>query len=129
MRRAFAVIVPWLVWGIVDNVVYFVLLAVSPGSFDEQSIPVATVMLVFLLVLRACYSIASGWIAAKIAKGSRAPIPYAAGLLLLTGIIVQWLSWTSYPIWFSVGFLVPIVPCALLGAKLGSETPSLAESH
>ena len=128
MRKTFAVIVPWLVWGIVDNVVYLVLLAVSPGSFDEQSIPTATVMLVYLLVLRASYSIASGWIAGKIAKGSRTPIPYVAGLLLLTGIIVQWLNWTSYPIWFSVGFLVPIVPCALLGAKLGIETPSLAES-
>ena len=129
MRGPLTVIAPWLVWGVVDNVVYLVLLAVTPESFDEHSIPATTVMLVFLLALRACYSIACGWIAAKIAKGSRTPILYAAALLLLTGVIVQWLSWTSYPIWFSVGFLVPIVPCALVGAKLGSEPPPTAKTH
>ena len=46
MRTALAVVVPWLVWGILDNVIYQILLAVSPDAFNEQSIPATTVMLV-----------------------------------------------------------------------------------
>ena len=121
MRTALAAIVPWIVWGILDAVIYQILLAVSPNAFDEQSIPNTTVMLVVFLVLRASYSIDVGWIGAKIAKGSRKPIPYLAGLLFLTGVVVQAMNWTSYPAWFHVGFLVPIVPCALLGVRLGRK--------
>ena len=106
-------------WGILDAVVYQILLAISPDAFNKQSIPDTTVMLLIFLVLRATYSIDVGWIGAKIAKGSRKPIPFMAGLLLLTGVVVQALVWSAYPAWFHVGFLVRIVPCALLGVKLG----------
>ena len=120
MRTTLAVIVPWLVWGILDNgVLYLVLFPFFPDSFNEQSIPVATMMLVVLVALRASYSIDAGWISAKLAKGSRKPTLYLAGLLLLTGVVVQAMAWSSYPTWYHVGFLVPIVPCALLGVKLG----------
>ena len=119
MRTALAVIVPWLVWGILDNGIYQILLAVSPNAFNDQSIPNTTVMLVVFLVLRASYSIDAGLIGALIAKGSQKAIPYLAGLLVLTGVMVQALTWSSYPAWYHVGFLVPIVPCALLGVKLG----------
>lgn len=130
VRTALSVIVPWIVWGIVENLVYWTLFAVFQESFDKQlSMPrkTATVVLVLFPVLRASNSIACGWIAAKIAKGFSSPIPYVAGSLLLTGLAVHALSWgfdSSYSVWFHVGFLAPILPCALLGAKLGQVRTS-----
>ena len=121
LRTVLAVIAPTLLWGVLDNLVYLALLSLSPGSFDEQKLPSTNLMLGFFLALRAFYSIDAGWLSAKISQGDQKPILLAAGLLLLTGIAFQAINWNQYPIWYHLGFLVPIVPCALLGAKLGSK--------
>ena len=121
LRTVLAIIAPWLLWGILDMAVYQVLLRVSPGSFDEQFLPSTNLMLILFLVLRATYSVDAGWIGAKISQAEQKPILLLAALLLLTGILVQAINWTGYPTWYHVGFLVPIIPCALLGARLGSK--------
>lgn len=86
-------------------------------------------MLLIFLVLRATYSFDAGWISARIAKGSQKPIPFLAGLLLLTGVVVQALNWSFYPAWYHIGFLVPIIPCALLGVMLGESKRQSEGSH
>ena len=122
MRKVATVIVPWLVWGALDQLIYLGLLSASPDSFGDDSLPVSAGVLGSLLALRAVYSIVAGYIAAKIAgSASGSLILAAATLLLTTGIVVQALSWSGYPIWYSLGFILSIVPCALLGARLGGK--------
>ena len=41
--------------------------------------------------------------------------------LLATGILVQILSWSGYPLWYHLGFVLPIFPCALFGSRLSGN--------
>ena len=122
MRKVATVVIPWLVWFALDQLIYLGLLSASPDSFGDDSLPTGAGLLGFFLVLRAFYSIVAGYISAKIARSGTGGLILAAAILLLaTGIVVQALSWSGYPIWYHLGFILPIVPCALLGARLGGK--------
>lgn len=115
-RSALAVAVAWLLWGVLDNGVYALLLAVDPRSFGDQGYPVTTSGFLVLLVLRCAYSCIAGFVAAKLARDRLGATVASAVVLLLTGVLVQALTWSHYPGWFSGLFLVSIAPAALLGS-------------
>ena len=83
MRKVATVVIPWLVWGALDQLIYLGLLSASPDSFGDDNLPTSAGLLGFLLALRAFYSIVAGYIAAKIAHerdGTRpAPAPVMTG--------------------------------------------------
>ena len=101
MRLVGAVILPWLLWGALDSGIYVGLGAAWPDRFPAGAAPASTGLLVVL------------------SQGQGRVIQGAVGLLLLTGIVVQIASWTLYPVWYHVLFLLSIVPAALIGAKFG----------
>lgn len=117
-RLVAAVLVPWALWGVLDSAVGMALAAVAPGAFDADGFPATTAMLVALLGLRAVYSVMAGFVTAWIARDRTTAIPLEAGFLLATGVLVQVLTWSHYPAWFGILFLVSIAPCALLGSAL-----------
>ena len=122
MRAVAAVVVPWLVWGVLDSGVYAALAAGSPGTFPAEGAPESASMLGLLLMLRVVYSVFAGWIAARLAAGRMNRVWMAIGLLLLTGVVVQAVQWALYPVWYHLLFLVSIVPAALAGARGGGSS-------
>lgn len=120
MRGLAAVVVPWLIWGVLDNGIYAALAAAAPDSFAASGAAASAGALVLLLVLRAVYSLVAGHVAARIAQGHRGMVNAAIALLLVTGVVVQAMNWSLAPAWYHVVFLLSIVPAALLGAGLYS---------
>ena len=118
MRAIAAVVVPWLVWGLLDNAIYEGLRITVPDSFGMEGQPTTAMLLVFLL-LRGVYSLVAGWLAARIAGGGANAIRVAVVLLLVTGVAAQARHWAMVPVWYHLLFLASIVPCAGFGAKLG----------
>jgi hypothetical protein len=127
MRAALVVIVPWLVWGVLDAAGYALLAAMAPVRFPSaeglDAITWAASSLVILLVLRAVYSALSGFLAGTIGARHPRAVRGAIGVLLVTGIVVQALTWGAYPTWYHVVFLVSIVPAAMAGARLAAPPP------
>ena len=122
MRVVAAIIVPWIVWGLLDNVVWLGMLYMSPDSFGLNNEPLTVAMLTVFLVLRAVYSILAGWIAGRLSGGlGRAPRAVTL-LLLLTGIVAQLVNRGMYPLWYHIVFLASIVPCVSLGLRLGANS-------
>ncbi|MCA9759025.1 MAG: hypothetical protein KDA27_24750 [Candidatus Eisenbacteria bacterium] len=122
MRVVAAIIVPWIVWGLLDNVVWLGMLYMSPDSFGLNNEPLTVAMLTVFLVLRAVYSILAGWIAGRLSGGlGRAPRAVTL-LLLLTGIVAQLVNRGMYPLWYHIVFLASIVPCVTLGLRLGANS-------
>ena len=68
------------------------------------------------LATGALASIAAGFSAAWIAKGSRTQVNVLAGLLLLMFIPVHYQLWDKFPVWYHVTFLASLIPLTLLGA-------------
>ena len=61
-----AVVVGWLLWGLVANVAFAVGTAASPGSFGEQGQPVTTGALATFVALAFVWSVVAGAVAARI---------------------------------------------------------------
>jgi hypothetical protein len=120
MRGLAAVVVPWLIWGVLDNGIYAALAAAAPESFHADGGAGSTGALVLLLILRAAYSLVAGHVAARIARGHRGMVNAAIGLLLVTGVVVQAMNWSLGPAWYHIVFLLSIVPAALWGARMYS---------
>ena len=80
-------------------------------------------------------TIAAGWFARWI---TRTPLWLAyvqGGLILLAFLPVHYRLWHSFPVWYHLAFLVPLIPLTWLGASLarpagrpGGETASLPPS-
>lgn len=116
MRSIAAVVVPWVVWGVLDTGVYMALSAASAETFPPSGAPVEASALALLVVLRVAYSVVAGWLAARLAAGRGRIVWMAIGLLMLTGIVAQAMQWLAYPVWYHMVFLATIIPAARLGA-------------
>jgi hypothetical protein len=68
------------------------------------------------LATGALASIAAGFSAAWIAKGTGTPVKVLAALLLLMFIPIHYRLWDKFPIWYHLTFLASLIPFTLLGA-------------
>ena len=69
-------------------------------------------------MLSVIFSVASGYIAAVLAKeNSRAPMILGI-ILLLVGIGVQASVWSLLPVWYHLIFLILLVPATIFGGKM-----------
>ena len=76
------------------------------------------VPLLGVIVLSIVCSIVAGVTTAKIAAArAGGAVVVMAGLLLLTGIAVQFGVWALMPVWYHLVFLVLIVPVVLIGGR------------
>ena len=80
-------------------------------------------------------TIAAGWFARWIARTPLWLAYVQGGLILLAFLPVHYKLWHSFPIWYHLTFLVPLIPLTWLGASLarpagrpGGETASLPPS-
>ena len=75
-------------------------------------------MMLARLTEGAVTTIAAGWFARWVA---RTPLwlAYVQGaLILLPFLYVHYKLWHSFPVWYHLTFLVPLIPLTLLGASL-----------
>jgi len=77
--------------------------------------------LVALLILSAVASIVSGYVTRLIASG-KGPTYVCLGLLLATGMAVQWSIRSLLPVWYHAAFLLLLAPVFLLGSRLARRS-------
>jgi hypothetical protein len=81
-----------------------------------------TTMLITHIVMGSIVSLLSGILTALIA-GENARAPFYLGIaLLVLGILKAVMSWQYVPIWYHVLFTAILLPMAILGGKLISNT-------
>ena len=111
-----------------------ILSAISPEGFGAHQrafeaavknggqFTAATSLLLTHIVLGSIVSVMAGSLAALIAgENTRAPI--AVGCLLLAmGVLKAVMSWPYVPIWYHVIFTAILLPLAILGGKLITNT-------
>ena len=87
------------------------------GQFTAETGPLLT-----HIVMGSIVSLVSGVLAALIAgENTRAPLALGFALLAL-GILKAYMSWPYIPIWYHVIFTAILLPMAILGGKLISNT-------
>ena len=82
----------------------------------------ATSLLLTHIVLGSIVSVMSGFLAALVAGGNpRAPLVLGF-LLLALGLLKAVMSWQYVPIWYHVIFTAILLPMAIIGGKLITNT-------
>jgi len=127
MRQALAVIAGYVLWSILWlglNQSLLMLGILTPSSTEPLT---SAKPLLLLLVGSVLWSLASGYVTARIAGSAWAPCAITLGvLLLLTGVFVEIQVWYRVPLWYHLSFLVLLVPMTLLGARMRARSVSLA---
>ena len=81
-----------------------------------------TTLLLMHIVLGSIVSVMSGSVAALIAReNTRAPLVLGF-LLLALGLLKAAMSWSYVPIWYHVIFTAILLPMAIMGGKLVTNT-------
>lgn len=79
-----------------------------------------TAMMLARLGMGAGGLLGAGYLVAGLARPSRLPVVMAAGLLVLLGgsIHLHEPTWSTFPLWYHIGFIGSIVPAVLIGGRL-----------
>lgn len=120
MRTALGVIAGFVVWSVLWLCTNFALRAagVLPATPTE---PVRDAMPVLALLLASIIcSIVAGYVAARLAHVPAAA-PILGILLLAVGIAVQLQYWKLMPTWYSIAFLVLILPMTVAGGRMAAR--------
>ncbi len=116
LRNIFAIVAAPIVWGLVGVPVNQMILSFFPASAEGDF---STTLLVVSLFASFAYSILAGAAAALIAGPGLKRIGLYAGLaVLLVGLGVQIASWSIFPVWYHLIFLIALPPFCILGASL-----------
>jgi hypothetical protein len=132
MWRMVASIVAGLVaWVMVVTILNFGLRAAIPGYHAaEATLQFTLAMKVGRLIEAALTSLAAGAVIGWI-DPSRRWTPWLVGAIVLAAFLpVHVKLWNSFPAWYHLSFLVPLVPLVVIGAALvrgsGSRQPITA---
>jgi hypothetical protein len=132
MWRMVASIVAGLVaWVVVVTILNFGLRAAIPGYHAaEATLQFTLAMKVGRLIEAALTSLAAGAVIGWI-DPSRRWTPWLVGAIVLAAFLpVHVKLWNSFPAWYHLSFLVPLVPLVVSGAALvrgsGSRQPITA---
>jgi hypothetical protein len=120
MWRTIAGVVAGLVaWAVIATLLNFGLRAAIPGYHAaESTLQFTLAMKAGRLIEAALASLATGAIVGSIAPSSRWA-PWAVGLFILIMFLPTHVKlWTSFPVWYHLAFLVPLVPLVVLGSVL-----------
>ena len=132
MWRMVASIVAGLVaWVVVVTILNFGLRAAIPGYHAaEATLQFTLAMKLGRLIEAALTSLAAGAVIGWI-DPSRRWTPWLVGAIVLAAFLpVHVKLWNSFPAWYHLSFLVPLVPLVVIGAALvrgsGSRQPITA---
>src|SRR6185312_1663769 len=132
MWRMVASIVAGLVaWVVVVTILNFGLRAAIPGYHAaEATLQFTLAMKIGRLIEAALTSLAAGAVIGWI-DPSRRWTPWLVGAIVLAAFLpVHVKLWNSFPAWYHLSFLVPLVPLVVIGAALvrgsGSRQPITA---
>jgi hypothetical protein len=120
MWRTLGAIVAGLVsWAIIVTILNLGLRAAIPGYHGaEATLQFTLAMKIGRLSEAALSSIAAGLIVGSIDPYKRW-VPWAVGLITLALFLPVHLQlWSKFPIWYHLGFLLPLAPLVALGAAL-----------
>jgi hypothetical protein len=130
IRIILGVIVGFIVWSVIWLGSNFFLVWISPGWWGRSlagmdaavqtktAFTVDTAILVIALCRSFICSLISGYIAALIARGNTKSTLALGILLFVFGCLVQWYYLDVAPIWYSILFLLLLIPLTILGGKL-----------
>ncbi len=116
------VVVGFIVWSIIWMGSHEILALVS----DRYAAAViegqfTTGDLIIALFRSALASVVAGWAAVMIA-GEFSKTAVALGVLLLVvGILVQISSWSMFPVWYHLVFLVSLIPVTIAGGRIARK--------
>ena len=119
VRIVLAVVLGWLLYGIVWNLVAFGMSSIFPDTFVMGEPLSDTLVLVIYLVLSIPVSVLAGFAAARFGMAHAGTAVKALAIVnLVTGIAVQAMSWNLFPAWWHILFLLFVVPATLYGGSL-----------
>lgn len=88
------------------------------AMFNKSEFTPDSTILLMHIARSIIFSIIAGYLAALIA-GENARSPLILGiLLLLFGLMVQFMAWNYLPMWYHAIFLLLLLPMTVLGGKL-----------
>jgi hypothetical protein len=91
----------------------------------EKAMTFTLAMMIARLSESAISSLVSGYLAALVGRGGRAPL-VAGVVLLLMFIPIHYSIWSHFPIWYHLTFLISLPLLSFLGGKLWSAKPATA---
>jgi hypothetical protein len=120
MKRAVvAFIVGLLAWVIVVSIIDRLLrISIAGYAAAEPAMAFTLAMMWARQTMAAVTSLIAGAVVGAIAPNSK-PTPWVVGLVVLAAFIPAHVHfWHTFPLWYHLTFLVPLVPLIVLGAWL-----------
>lgn len=119
IRTIVSVVAGVVCWGGISQGGWMALVSALPAHFDTERFPVGWAGRTWILALSIVCSLASGALAAWIAKGdAQRAVWILAGVNLAIGIAVQSSVWSRFPVSYHLVFLALVVPLHWLGGRL-----------
>lgn len=119
LKIILGVVVGFIVWSIIWVGGSAILEAVwLDYSTSMQTLKFSSSMLIIALIRSFIASILSGFIAVIISKEFSKTTIGLGVLLLAFGLFVQIASWSVFPVWYHLVFLILLIPLTILGGKL-----------
>ncbi len=118
-RTVGSIVAGFFAWGLVVTVLNFGLRAAIPGYHAaEATLQFTLAMMAGRLIEAAIASLAAGAIVRWIAPSTKWA-PWVVGLVILAMFLpVHVRLWNTFPVWYHLSFLVPLVPLVVLGSRL-----------
>ena len=121
MKTAMAVVAGYVVWTLLWLIGNQSLIAAGWLPKDPRLKVDSMAGLAGLLALSIACSVSGGALARRLAKESRTAVTILAGLLLVTGLGVQWSIRELMPVWYHLVFLLLLIPATYAGAFAASK--------
>ncbi len=125
MRVLFGVVVAIVAWIAVGVLVFLLLKASWPAyQLAEPEFAFTTAMLWARLVVGVLASVAAGWAATLVARGAVKAAWIFASLLMALSLYNHLLvMWESFPVWFHLTYLIPLLPITGFSGYLARWRP------
>lgn len=122
-RFILACVVGLLTWIVVVSLINrFLRLSVPDYTMAEQTLQFTLGMKWARLVMAIVTSVVAGAVTSWISR-SRRWAPFTVGAVVLLMFLPVHISiWSKFPVWYHLGFLLPIIPSVLAGALLSPRS-------
>jgi len=121
MRTTLGVIAGFVVWSVLWLCANYALRSggMLPAS-QTAPITAATPVLALLIVSTVC-SVIAGYTAARVAHVAVAAV-FLGVVLLVVGIVVQMKYWSLMPQWYSIAFIILLLPMTVAGGRMAARS-------
>lgn len=118
VRSIGSVVAGFVLWSVLWLGTNSLITVITPSSFKDDGSTDSVLILGIILALSVVFSLLSGYITAWIKRSpSNIPVWILGIILLAVGLVVQIQFWSLFPLWYSICFLLFLIPATLLGAS------------